>query len=312
MKEQLAAWGENHQRGQDKNSRHGVLRNANWRWLLPLLCLCSCATLGPMQLARTMGAAGWFQADGPLRWKALDRHAGCEAIGARVPDDDGNVVILVPGVKGDGDEIASLMATVSTSKPSAVFLFRWVPWDERDRVAQDFALGVSRLLECAPWVDGRVLVVAHSAGGLVVGYGAARIDIPIRERNGPALYALTVAAPMAGVNVRPSLPNGEARERFMLDFATDITGYPFAPTAMSIVHLRTQFPSDVVMQPVGDHSPNDIHVSIPGARQVELPVKLGHNEALQFVAGRIADGTWMGWFTEDEAAGTVSSSLQSR
>ncbi len=311
MKQEPATWGESHQHENEK-SRHAGLRNANQLWLLPMLCLCSCASLSPMQLARDVGAAGWFQADGSLRWQALDRHANCDRLGANIPDDEGNVVIVVPGVKGDGDEIASLLATVSTAKPSAVFLFRWVPWDERDRVAQDFAVGVSRLLECAPWIDGHLLVVAHSAGGLVVGYGATRLDIPNRVRNGPALYALTVAAPLAGVNVRPSLPNGEARERFMLDFATDITSYPVAPAAMSIVHLRTRFPSDVVMKPVGTHSPNDVNVGIPGARQVDLPGNLTHCGALQFVAGRIADGTWLEWFTEDEAGGAASSSLQRR
>ena len=82
----------------------------------------------------------------------------------------------------------------------------------------------------------------------------------------------------------------------MLDFGTRITEYPVAPTSVATVHLRTQYPGDQVMKPKDGLAPNDPAVGIPGARQVDLPATLTHDEALVYVAQKIADGTWREWF----------------
>ena len=176
-------------------------------------------------------------------------------------------------------------------------LYRWVPWDERDAIASGFAVGISHLLNCVPSADGHLLVVAHSAGGIVAGFGATRFAIPRRERAGPALYLMTVSAPLAGMNDRK--PNADGREevRFLLDWGTRISGYPVAPTSISVVHLRTQYPADTVMKPTAKNElPNDPAIGVPGAKQIELPTGLTHDGALTYVVGKIADGTWGTWF----------------
>lgn len=249
-----------------------------------------CASFSPVTIARELGTVGWFEADSANRWNPV-ANGGCLA-----SETTGDVIVLVHGAKGDGPEISALLPVLAGAKPAALLLYRWVPWDDRDAIARRFAVGFSHLLRCAPWADGRVLVVAHSAGGIVVGHGATRIDIPRRERTGPAVFLMTVAAPMAGMNDRQANDDGRAEVRFLLDWGTHIQKYPPAPTAMAVVHLRTQFPADAVMQPTPRHAPNDPTVGIPGARQLELPAGLSHDGALMYVAERLADGTWRSWF----------------
>jgi pimeloyl-ACP methyl ester carboxylesterase len=264
--------------------------------LLPLLLLCGCATFSPVTIAREMGTIGWFQADEQLRWHPADKRRSCQEIAATVPE--GEVIVLVHGVTGDGDEIRDLLPILSRSRPAAIFLYRWVAWDDRDAIARGFAVELSRLLECVPSVDGHLLVVGHSAGGIVVGFGSNLLVIPRRERTGPALYALTVASPLAGMTERAPNEGGRAEAKFMLDFGTQIAGYPIAPMAMAIAHLRTQYPGDSVMKPTATHTPNDPRIGVPGARQIDLPATLTHDAALVHVAEKIADGTWRAWFEE--------------
>ena len=243
-----------------------------------------------------MGTIGWFEADAIGQWKPLDMSARCDALAARVGE--GEVLVLVHGVKGDGEEISGLLPILTGSKPGAVLLYRWVAWDERDAIARGFANGISRLLECVPSVDGQLLVVAHSAGGIVVGYGARWISVPVRARTGPAIYMMTVAAPLAGMNDRAPNADGRAEARFMLDFDTRISGYPAAPGSVAMVHLRTQYPGDEVMKPTPLHQRNDPKIGVPGARQIDLPATLTHDGSLVYVARKVADGTWRGWFEE--------------
>lgn len=259
-----------------------------------LFLLCSCARFGPVTISHATGVAGWFRADRDGRWVAVQNGEGCAQLAASIGP--GEVYVLVPGVKGDGDEVTHLLPVLAAARPAAMYLFRWVNYDTRDRIARSFAAGVSYLLECVPALDGRLLVIAHSAGGLVASYGVNRLRIPKRPRIGPALYVLTVASPLAGLNDRQPNPDGREEARFVLDFGTRITGYPVAPLAASVTHLRTHYPADAVMKPNAGLAPNDPNVGVPGARQIDLPEELTHDGALTYAAQKIADGTWRSWF----------------
>ena len=74
---------------------------------------------------------------------------------------------------------------VLEAQPAAILLYRWVPWHELDYTSGRYAGGISRLLECVPSADGRLIVVAHSAGGVVVSYGSSKVVVPPRDRDGP-------------------------------------------------------------------------------------------------------------------------------
>jgi hypothetical protein len=274
---------------------------------LALLFLAGCAIFSPVTIARELGTVGWFQAGPDSRWHRVDDKASCEAVASKVGE--GQVIVFVHGVKGDGDEISGLLPTLAKAKPAAVFLYRWVPWDERDSIARGFAAGISHLLDCVPGIDGNLLVLAHSAGGMVVGYGAPRLVVPPRARKGPALYVMTVASPLAGMDDRTPNPGGQAQAKFMLDFGTRVVEYPVGPAAMAVVHLRTQYPGDQVMKPTATHAPNDPTVGIPGAKQIDLPAQLNHDSALAWVAAKIVDGSWQAWFARDDEGSAPSRDL---
>ncbi|MBS1150282.1 MAG: hypothetical protein H6Q89_1980, partial [Myxococcaceae bacterium] len=265
--------------------------------LAPLLLLLSgCALFNPVTIARDTGQIGWFQADEHLQWVPVEQEQSCEAIAAKVRE--GPVVVFVPGVRGAGEEINAMLPRLARTQPSSFFLYRWVPWVERDAITRGFAAGISHLLDCVPWIDGRLLVVAHSAGGVVVGYGATWLDVPRRDRKGPALYVLTVAAPLAGMEEVAPKNGGPKEAPFILDFGTRIDGYPVSPSAMAAVHLRTQYPGDPVMRVRSRLVPNDPTVGFPGARQIDLPAALSHDGAMKYVLEKIADGSWRAWFDE--------------
>jgi hypothetical protein len=69
-----------------------------------------------------------------------------------------------------------------------------------------------------------------------------------------------------------------------------------------VLHLRTQPPGDPVMKPYRGHVPNDPSVGVPGATVVNLPETLDHCGALQYVAGRVADGSWAAWLSPPATA----------
>jgi hypothetical protein len=82
---------------------------------------------------------------------------------------------------------------------------------------------------------------------------------------------------------------------FLFDLGHAITEYPVAPRGVRVVHLRTSPSADKFMETFLDHEPNDPTVGVPGAAQVDLPPRLDHDAALAYVAGRIADGSWLEW-----------------
>ncbi len=277
--------------------------SANWvnsapvKPLMPLLFLCGCASFSPVTIARQMGTIGWFQADANLKWKHVDRGRGCNGLDQQGPTDE--ILVIVPGFKGDGPEISAVVPVLASAKPGSIFLFRYVPWQSRDEISREFAIGASHLLRCLPSPHGPVVVLAHSAGGMVVSHAAHLLSMPRTDQPGPALYLMTVASPLAGMTGREPNADGSEEVRFMLDFGTRIQGYPVAPTSVAAVHLRTQYPGDQVMKPTKGVSPNDPHIGIPGARQVDLPADLTHDSALAYVAAKIADGSWRAWFTPE-------------
>jgi hypothetical protein len=74
-----------------------------------------------------------------------------------------------------------------------------------------------------------------------------------------------------------------------------------------VVHLRTSAPADPFMLPNQDHLPNDRRVGVPGAPQIDLPRRLGHDEALEYVSERLADGSWAEWLDAPRQATAAAS-----
>ena len=255
----------------------------------------------PVAIAEKLGVSGWAQVDrgpGPPKSAYRERFELLPLAEPRVKCADlalpeaGPVYVVIHGIGGDGPEFEDAVPVLAATKPAALYLFRWVPYDGLDRIGASLGVGLSKLLACRP--RGEVIVLAHSAGGIVASYGASRVRVP-SESPDDAVTVVTVASPLAGNVNRARAKDGAVEGRFMLDLGSRITEYPPAPRGVRGLHLRTSYPADNVMKPNGDFIPNDPKVGIPGARQVSLPAELGHVEAYGYVVRKFADGTWLGW-----------------
>lgn len=249
------------------------------------------------RLAERAGISGWFRADAVesehyrSRFEAFalnDTALACPSLreGSEKP-----VVVLVHGIGGEGPEMEQSVPLLASWAPPALFMFRWVAWDDRDEVAERLAAGLSHLAECAR--DRRIVVIAHSAGGVVVSHAASRVHLA----QGQGLDVLTVASPLAGTVRRAGNADGSAEATLMLDLGSRIVGYPQAAPFVHVVHLRTQAPADPIMTPNGDLVPNDPAIGVPGAPHLDLPGDLDHSAALVFVVKRLIDGDATRWLS---------------
>ncbi len=278
-------------------------KRKRWVALFGVLALVS-GCLGWVEFQKVV-VSGWYRADrkpaDPTAYKdrfervALSDGVPCSELAARATDASSPIIVLVHGIGGDREEMEAALPVLIASGPASVFMFRWFPLDRRDVLAARFAAGLSHLAQCLPDSQGRILVIAHSAGGVVSAFAAGRIELPGPDATKAWITVLTVAAPLAGKMARPGHPDGSEQPALVLDMGTRIKSYPPAAPGVRVVHLRTHAPSDDVMVPDGDLSPNDPAIGVPGAPQIDLPEGLTHDGALKYVATEVAAGRWRQW-----------------
>ena len=241
-------------------------------------------------IAERKGLSGWFQASTERFAPAGFDYPGCPVLSG---DASKPIVVLVHGIGGEGPEMAS---SVPLLRGWDVFMLRWVPYDDRDSVSQRLADGLTRLSACAP--ERRLLMVAHSAGGVVASHAASRVKLV----GSATLDVWTVASPLAGTVRRAGNADGRAEAVLFLDLGSRITQYPVAARGVSVKHLRTSAPADHIMAPSGDLLPNDPTIGVPGAPQLDLPGGLSHGDALVWVVGQLSRGEAGLWLTPTQVA----------
>ena len=263
------------------------------RHLVPLLLVTACSR-----------QVGWYRADKlpsledayderfePI---ALSPEGPCDPVRARLGEAPKPIIVMVPGVGGDGEESREAVPALMAAKPASVFMFRYDPFEEIGALTERLATGLSRLAECIPEGAGRLIVLAHSGGGLISTIAVADVKPP-KDVQGDWLTLLTVASPLAGTSRFPT-PQNQAKQRLMRVLGTNNTvPFPEPAKGVRVVHLRSSAQSDGYMAPSGDHLPNDPKVGSPGAPHFDLPVELSHSQALVYVAKRVGDGTWTEW-----------------
>jgi hypothetical protein len=267
------------------------------------LSLLLCSGCFTRTIAKKMGISGWFRADvmptAPDKYKERFTPISMAdvACGDLRPlrDAKSPVIVLVHGVGGDGPEMEQSLATLMQTPPASIFMFRWVSYSSRDEIADALSKGINHLVTCLPEAEGRLLILAHSAGGVVSTFAAHELVFPPATRKGPWATLLTVASPLAGTVERAGNPDGREEAVFLLDLGTRITSYPAAAPGLRVVHLRTHAPADSIMKPTGGRLPNDPSVGCPGAPQLDLPEGLDHTGAMVYVAGEVAADRWKQW-----------------
>ncbi len=189
------------------------------------------------------------------------------------------VYILVHGIGGPGPEWWPVIPTLNTYAPAGIFLFRWNATQQRAEIIDALVTGINRIAACH--LAGKPVVLAHSAGGVVVSFAVSRLTID----PGQTLDVLTVAAPLSGAGLHNRLEDAEGENRFMKDLGATKTSFPAAAANVRVTHLRTHYPGDQVMEPkFGQHAPNQAGVGVKGSTEVDLPEDLTHDGALMFVA----------------------------
>ncbi|MBK7862811.1 MAG: hypothetical protein IPJ65_30235 [Archangiaceae bacterium] len=284
------------------------------RRLFPLVLLVA-AGAGLFSFIGCARPVGWFRADktpaieddydGRFEALSLGSDAGCDPVAARQADDKSLIIVLVPGIGGDGEEMHASLPLVMGAKPASVYMFRYRAFDARDGLVEQLASGLTRLASCIPDCAGRMLVLAHSAGGVLSSRAVAQVKPPDGV-TGDWLTLITVASPLAGTSRVPSGGSPPPDRPLMLELGVKIDSYPDPVPGVRAVHLRSSAQSDGFMRPSGDHLPNDPKVGVPGAPQIDLPAGLDHSQALIYVAKKIGDGTWSEYFKPSEGKGAAA------
>ncbi len=198
----------------------------------------------------------------------------------------GTVFVLVHGIGGEGSEWVSVIPTLARAQPSAIYMYRWFAYAERGKIVAGLVDGVQQLARCHP--DSRIIVLAHSAGGVLAAFAASRLHLATRPY---PVTLITVASPLAGVGARPEIENADDHMHFFNDLGTTHRGYPAASSGATVLHLRTHYPADAVMAPTrAGYSPNALSAVVKGARVLDLPDTLGHDDSLLYVARQLELG----------------------
>lgn len=211
----------------------------------------------------------------------LDADANClSLVGVEAPL-RGPVFIFVHGIGGVGAEWWAVVPTLAKLDPSAMFLFRWNATQTREVILESLVTGINRITACSPGV--RVVVLAHSAGGVLLSFAASRLKVEQK------VELLTCSSPLAGIGYHSKIDNDDDDTRFFNDLGSTKTGYTAAAPNVVVTHYRTQYPADHVMKPnVFGHSPNQRGIKVEGATEVDLPSDLTHDGALIYLAQQLA------------------------
>jgi hypothetical protein len=205
----------------------------------------------------------------------VDQETPClGVVGGDVPP-AGTVYLLVHGITGIGKEWMKAIPTLAQTNPAAIYMFRWLYYDERGHILDGLVKGIERFAQCYP--KSHLVVLGHSAGGVLLAYAASRITLPSES---------------AGVGFHSEIDLSDDDTHFFNDLGSVRTGYPAAAPSVFVTHLRTQFPADHVMEPNrSGYAPNAITAVVKGARLIDVPATLGHDESLLWAVQQLAAGT---------------------
>lgn len=224
--------------------------------------------------------AGWAVATPEPAPGRFDRRL----VAAEPRCDGAPVTVAVHGWFGAGPEWEASLASL----PGDVWFYRWSPFQAGEDIFAGLAEGLAALDDC-----GRpVYVLAHSAGGVVASKSSGRFAAPEAP-----ITVLTVASPIGGIGLKD--PVAEPEGPFARHFGERIEDYAAPPEGVRVLHLRTSPASDPFSRVRKGHDP--VAVRVPGATVVDLPVELGHDASLVWVAERLGDGRWAAWLDQPVA-----------
>jgi pimeloyl-ACP methyl ester carboxylesterase len=186
--------------------------------------------------------------------------------------------VLVPGLLGYGWEWDAPVARLRAAPKVDFVVFWWQPWGSIDRAARELDDVLSRALVAAPPSVREIVVVAHSAGGLVAAHAIGRLPSPPRK-----LTLVTIGAPFAGMHICPWSEVDVIHAPLMLSVASVYHRYPQPPAGVEVIEYVTSYPADPVMQPHWGTEVAPRDVGPTGARRIEVDPRLDHNLVVDMV-----------------------------
>jgi pimeloyl-ACP methyl ester carboxylesterase len=188
--------------------------------------------------------------------------------------------VLVPGLLGYGWEWTDPVKRLRATPDADFIVFSWDPWASLDRSARQLRSVVSDVLDEAPPSLGEVIVVAHSAAGLVAARAVSGLPPPARK-----LLLVTIGAPFAGMHICPWSEADVVHAPLMLAIAAWFREWGALPAGVEMLEYVTSYPSDPVMHPYSYPSAAPPGYGPPGATRIEVDARLDHNHVVDKVVG---------------------------
>jgi hypothetical protein len=180
--------------------------------------------------------------------------------------------VLVPGLLGYGWEWDQPVARLRAAADVDFVVFWWQPWGSADRAARELADVLARAQAEAPPSLRELIVVAHSAAGVVAAHALGHLGPPSLR-----LTLVTVGAPFAGMHICPWSETDVLHAPLMMSIAARFAHYPAPPPGVEIIEYVTSYPSDPVMHPYWGKSAAPPEIGPAGARRIAVDPRLDHN-----------------------------------
>jgi hypothetical protein len=190
--------------------------------------------------------------------------------------------VVVPGLLGYGWEWNGAQIALGQLPDTSVLVYEWDTWASLLSSSARLTAHTRFLLRRLPPSVRKVILLGHSAAGLLVVRAAAALQPP----PGVELEVLAVGAPLAGLGFNPWSGDNLVRTVLPIALAGRFTVWP-APAPGVRLRIFPTGPSDPVMRRIFGHDPADPAVLPPGTELEPLPRELDHNVALGFVARRL-------------------------
>lgn len=241
-------------------------------------------------LATGCAPRGFYSiADEPLAQRGgIGHRLSLEPAGECPPlGEEGNVVVLVHGIRGQTENVLEVRDVLAALEPAAMLSFHWSALEESKGLIRRLTEGLNHLVECTP--RGRTIVVfAHSAGGVLASMAAAKVRI--ESGAGTELVVVTVASPLAGAGYSSWRLKLLPIKPFAITMSGKLERYTAPASGIRVVHVRTHAAGDHVMRETASgHRPNDPSAVVPGAILHDLPEHVGHDDALLWAARALTE-----------------------
>ena len=201
-----------------------------------------------------------------------------------VPTGTQTVFLLVPGMLGYGWEWDDVQKELQALPGAVTMVWPWDPWLSLERSGEGLVRHVDYLLRRLPRSVEKVVVIGHSAAGLLLMWAASRIQVPPQL----AVELISIGAPLSGQGFNPW--GGHDLRQTPLPIALGSTFSPWPEPAERVsVRVFVTGPSDPVMTPRFGHNPGDRKVLPHAAEAIDVPTKLDHNYALGYLAKQLRE-----------------------